>query len=877
LDSPQVLRLEEIRDAHEHLVGQKAFGLARLKRAGFDVPAAFCVTGEAYRRHLALNGLPQRIEGLSPQLENHPQDRGTILAEIRSMISTAPITEELKGEIAACFESMHLPLAVRSSATAEDLPGQSFAGQYETFLGIRDLPACFEAISNCWASAWMERAFDYRERNDIHHSGLSMGVIIQELVAAEASGVIFTADPVSGSRDHIIIESVRGLGETLVSGKTCSDLFVLDADSLEIITKSISEKQWESRVRPDGGVVQLEADEDRAGRASIDESQARRLGEEARRAAALFRTPQDLEWSIEEGRIYLLQSRPITTLPTKRSWEDRQVWSNLNTGEVLPDVVTPATWSLAESIVFKIFASIFGRLGLDFGDNPVIGQVAGRAYFNLNTMTAALRRAPGMRKLEIGVILGEAEDLKRVLIPEEDMPDLDFTMTKAILKIPSFIAWFYSNSIRKGKLFIKGLRAKVREADASEFASLKDAEILARMHSVGDLLSESDELIGLSARGMYEFMMLERICGKWLRCTGINANQLCCGLEGMDSAEAGLDLWNLACFVHTHPPFEELVLSVSGFRECRDRAPQIVGGKQFLAGWDNFMARHGHHARGELEVFNRRWCEDDDGVLGMLRGYLEGMEAVDPIAHLKESEEARRQMTAESRRLLRNPLKRWLFNYFLKQAQDGLVLRENIKSEAIRCMAFLRFGLLELGKRLCERGVIASADDIFFLSIEEMESVVLGGAPEELREIIARRRADYELNLSIRPPKIVRGRFDPENFEPDTVDLDRKVLKGLPVSPGVVLGPARVMLRSDNGKILPGEIMVAPFTDPGWTPHFLTAAGIVMDLGGLLSHGSIVAREYGIPTVVNVGPATQIIKTGQMIKVDGTKGTVKIL
>jgi phosphohistidine swiveling domain-containing protein len=398
------------------------------------------------------------------------------------------------------------------------------------------------------------------------------------------------------------------------------------------------------------------------------------------------------------------------------------------------------------------------------------------------------------------------------------------------------------------------------------------------MHYISDILTETDALIAVAARGMYEFMTLDKICHKWLGfLDGISANQLCSGLEGMDSAEAGLALWRLAVGVHDDPALEAAIISAADFRDCRHRVSGLEGGGRFLSGWDEFMARHGHHAKGELEVFNRRWREEPDLVLAMLRGYLEGIGSVDPIGQLKASGKARLNMTLQCRQFLRSPIKRRLFDYFLKQAQNGLLLRENMKSEAIRCVAFIRSGLLELGKRLCDRGVTKCEDDIFFLSMEEMESLFLKGTPEGLRATIAARRAEYEVNLSIRPPKIVKGRFDPSNFEPDAVDLDSRIFRGLAVSPGVVSGPARVMLRYDNGKVLPGEIMVAPFTDPGWTPHFLTAAGIVMDLGGLLSHGSIVAREYGIPTVVNVGPATQIIKTGQMIEVDGTNGIVKIL
>ena len=878
MGSQRVISLQDIKEANRPLVGQKASGLAAMIRAGLNVPPGFCISAQAYREHLASCGLGPVMENLLSEINQASrEEKLSILRALRSTIISEPLTKELQAEVKRHLRASNAPVAIRSSSTAEDLPGHSFAGQYDSYLGITNLVGCLEAVARCWASIWSERAFDYRERNGLGHLRLEMAVIVQELVAAEVSGVLFTVDPVGGHGNSMIVESVFGLGETLVSGKTAPDRFVLNGDSLVVISKHISEKRIESIVQPGGSVAERHLEPPRSTQQSIDESEARRLAEAGKEVAAAFGGPQDVEWSIRNGIIYLLQSRPISALPTGKSWEDRQVWSNLNAGEVLPDVVTPASWSLAQALIFKIFSSIFGRLGMDFGDNPLIGQVAGRAYFNLNTLTGAMCRVPGMRKMDIGVALGEAEDLKKVSIPEEDIPDLHFSLTRAILKIPAFIAWFYSNSFMNGERFLAELEGRLDGVRCLELACLRDAELLEKMHYVLDGLSETDSLIGIAARGIYEFMTLDKICHKWLDGReGINANQLCSGMAGMDSAEAGLELWKLALFIHESPELERAVLSGDDFETCREKMSETKSGKDFLAAWEAFMKRHGHHARGELEIFNARWSEDPDGVLEMVRAYLEGMEAIDPVANLRDNAHERRRMTRRCRELLKNPVKRGLFDYYLNQAQRGLVLRENMKSEAVRCMAFIRFELLELGKRLAERGITDAEDDIFFLDIAEMESVFRDGPAPDIKEVIAARRLDYERNMLITPPKIVCGRFDPGNFEPDEVDLNRKVLRGLAVSPGVVTGPARVMLRSDNGRVLPGEILVAPFTDPGWTPHFLTAAGIIMDLGGLLSHGSIVAREYGIPTVVNVGPATRIIKTGQRIEVDGTNGIVRI-
>ena len=274
---------------------------------------------------------------------------------------------------------------------------------------------------------------------------------------------------------------------------------------------------------------------------------------------------------------------------------------------------------------------------------------------------------------------------------------------------------------------------------------------------------------------------------------------------------------------------------------------------------------------------NARWCERPDDVAETVRSYLRGMGEADPVARHAELARERRRLTGDCRARLRNPLKRVVFEFLLAKAQRGSVVRENVKSEAVRRLTLVRFMLLELADRLVGRGVLGERDDIFFLRFDEIEPVLSGRATFDVSATVAQRRAEYEKNLTITPPSVVVGDFDPDDFVPDPVDRGVRALKGVAASAGVVTGPARVILRAGTDHVLPGEILVAPFTDPGWTPYFLNAAGIVMDMGGLLSHGSIIAREYGVPAVVNVGPATKIVKTGQMLRVDGDRGVVEIL
>lgn len=290
------------------------------------------------------------------------------------------------------------------------------------------------------------------------------------------------------------------------------------------------------------------------------------------------------------------------------------------------------------------------------------------------------------------------------------------------------------------------------------------------------------------------------------------------------------------------------------------------------------MKVHGHHCRGEIELYNQRWSETPDYVLGVLRGFQNSIEKSNLLENRRKIVEQREQLVEKCRHKLSNPIKRAVFNHLLNRAGYGSVLRENLKNEVVKMMASLRMMLLELGRKLADSSLIADSDDIFFLNQDEIVQLARRQSKTDTKQVIAARRADYEKWQSISPPSVIFGRFNPGTYIPANVNAGANLLNGLAVSPGVVTGRARVILRTDdNEQVEAGDILVAPFTDPGWTPYFIPAGGIVMDQGGLLSHGAIIAREYGIPAVVNVGNATKIIKTGQRIEVDGDKGIVRIL
>ncbi|MHC4240778.1 MAG: PEP/pyruvate-binding domain-containing protein [Planctomycetota bacterium] len=885
MDQTKVISLQTAQLINETQVGPKAASLMRLSRAGLVVPAGFCVTAVVFREYIERNNLTNRIKSAADELaKTNPEAKIPVLSNLREAIVKAPLSETTRLKIENHYLSLGADhVAVRSSGTAEDLPDHSFAGQYDTYLGIAGLKDCFEAIKKCWASLWTRRAYEYRENNGFDHLKINMAVIVQSLITADTSGVIFTANPVTGRRGSIVIEACFGLGEALVSGKVTPDRFVVNKSNLKPISRTISEKKIERILEPNGLVQEKTVPAERSTVCCLDKQQIKRLAKYSRKVETEFGRPQDIEWAICRNKIYLLQSRPITALPPEKSWEDRQIWCCNPAKEVIPDVVTPATLSIIDTMLGDFMDPLFSVLCMDRGEHPVYGLVAGRIYFNANIWGAVFRDLPGPEDLDFMEAAGSHKGLQQVAerlrnAVEEDLPDMKFRRLKFFIKIPLIIIGALGYTPDKGRRILAKVGVTTEKWSCLEVASLETGEIVTLCDK---MMTDFSEILG---NALYLFSILaalpilDMVCTKWLPEGNTNAGKLLAGIGGMVDATAGLDIWQLAAAADSKVEVRELILSNNDWCTTEGKLSQTDSGKEFLAEWNRFMLLHGHHCRGELELYNKRWSETPDYILKFVRSHITQMDKIDPVQNFARAAKQRRQLEQKCRKQLKNPIKRMIFNHLLARVQIGSVFRENVKSEVIKLLTAIRKLLIELGKRLNNEGILKNNDDIFFLKIEEIAPVVQGKADFDINKVIAARRADYNKNSSVTPPDVVIGKFDPDNYTPDAIDEHAEVLNGLAVSPGVATGKARVILRADTEEqLLAGEILVAPFTDPGWTPYFVPAAAIVMDEGGVISHGSIVAREYGIPAVVNVGSSTKIIKTGQMIQVDGNSGIVKIL
>lgn len=809
-------------------VGGKASGLSDLARWGFDVPPGFVLRREA-------------IEALQPG---------------------APLPQHLVDELQLALERLGSGvLAVRSSGVSEDSAEHSFAGVHETVLGVQGFDALVAAVQRCHASADADRARAYRARREVESGGgAGLAIVVQRQLDAEVAGVAFSCDPVRGDRETVVVEAVAGLGEALVSGRATPARAVLARG---------------------GALIRLEAPPERE--SPLDEALARKVADAALQVEARAGTPVDVEWAVENGRLWLLQWRPVTTplaplAPLSGTGGRRMVWTNINTAELLPHVVRPLVYDLLLRYVGELLRPALAPFGLDAETLGVFGLRSGRVYFNLNAVLGWARTLPFARKQDLsqltqglgGDLQGVAEALK--LLRPEDLPTHRLPRWRVLAggTRVALALLRYQRADASGA--VRALREETQALARVDPSRLDDrglAELIERS-SLNVCGPKCAQTLYSAAWGMIGAALLPALTRRWLDdAQGTLARRLLQGMGGLDSAAAGLALGRLGDEARraglTH-------LLEGDWPAVRSRLEATGAGQAFLARFRQFLDEHGHHARGETDVSLPRWSETPEYVLRQVRFSAEGA-VPSPLA--VESRERERAELVRALRGRLSPVRRWIFTFVVDRTARGVAARENNRSEAVRRLALTRRALLEAGRRLQARGTIAGPDDLWYLRWSELAEALLGEGEALAARIAERSRLYRRWEQERPPPVIVEGAALPA---PPAAAPGSPVLAGVAASPGVVEGLARVVLHEDDEVgIRPGEVLVAPHTDPGWTPYFLHAVAVVTDFGGLLSHGAVIAREYGLPAVVNVHGATSRIRDGQRIRVDGDAGRVELL
>jgi rifampicin phosphotransferase len=870
------------------VVGGKGANLGELTRAGLPVPSGFCVTTAAYEVVAEGAGLDPILDDLAETRADDTARLAELAAAARATLLAARVPSTVAEAVIEAYRELEdgtsIPVAVRSSATAEDLPRASFAGQQETYLNVVGYEALLEAVRRCWASLWTDRAVSYRARGGIDHRSVRLAVVVQRMVEAEVAGILFTANPLTGRRRQAVIDASLGLGEAVVSGAVNPDHFVVNTATGEIVERRLGDKRIAIRVAAGGGTqrVGLAGSEDEA---SLGDAQIRALAALGARVEAHYGTPQDTEWAIDnEGRIWLLQARPITTLfplpaGAPATDDDLRVYFS---GSVAQGVYRPLTpmGLQAFRLVASAVVTLAGRPPHDPDAGPAFfTEAGGRLFFDI---TSALRSTFGRRVLDLAMRNMEARTAPILQHLTAD-PRLSPVHTPAwrILRavLPVLVRGRTPPRIVQAFVRPEVARARARRV-AAEFRTAGEAS---QSTSAAERLDAVERVLLGGPPGILPGvppafgtgLIASALAGKLLGnlATDDERRVVLRALPHNPTTEMDLALWALAREVRGDPAASRAVRETPPER----LAHEYRGGTlplKLQAGLADFLRAYGHRAVAEIDLGVPRWSEDPTYVIGVLANYLrlDNPELAPDVQFRRAAQEAEEMMADLTRRATRKDrLRGALVGFFLRRARDLSGMREMPKFCIILLFARARELLWQVGEELARTGCLEISEDIFFVTLPEARSALAG---KDLRSVVRERRADYahELNRRHVPRILLSDGTEPEAL--DATGVTDGALRGTPASPGAVTAKARVLVEPSGASLKPGEILVAPSTDPGWTPLFLTAGGLVMEMGGAMSHGAVVAREYGIPAVVGVPDATEHIATGERITVDGSAGTV---
>jgi rifampicin phosphotransferase len=859
------------------LVGGKAANLGELIRAGFPVPPGFAVTTAAYERAAAAAGLAGVLDA-DPAV---PGERA------REALLDAPVPEAVADAVRQAYVGIgtDVPVAVRSSATAEDLPWASFAGQQDTFLNVVGADAVLDAVRRCWASLWTDRAVRYRAANGIEHAAVQLAVVVQRMVDAQVAGVLFTADPVTGTRTRSVVDASPGLGEAVVSGAVNPDHFVVEdagTTGISVVEQRLGDKTVEVRPLAGGGTEQVTRDDGTA-TASLTEDRLAALVRLGRRVEAHYGTPQDIEWAIDgAGELWLTQARPITTLHPLPApgGHGLRVYLCATLAQGLTRPLTPMGIS-----AFRVVTA--GASELVFGV-PVADRLAGPAAF---------RTAAGRVFADITPVV--RSDVGRMLMPR--VLDVMEARSAAVLRALAADPRLAVQGSSRARFARRAARAMIRfrvpvlaalslanpaaarrrvgevgERVRALTVAPPDATAQQRLDRVVDVLGQVFPVLPrtfpVALTGLLLLAGLRRIAGPDL--DDAAAHDVQRSLPHNSTTEMDLGLWALAARLRSDPEAASALGTTApaqlaaGYRDGTLPAALQNGLRAFLADY-------GHRAVAEIDIGMPRWSDDPTYVLGVLANYLRLDDpALAPDAVFARGAQVAQHAIADvvARVRRRSRLRALVVRAGLRRVRELAGMRETHKDYLVRLLAHARAQLALVGAELAARGLLDDPDDVFFLELTEARSA-LGGADH--RELVTARRADYERELRRRhvPRVLLSDGTEPEALAVAAGPVEG-ALTGTGASAGTVTAPARVVLDPVGAHVEPGEILVAPSTDPGWTPLFLTAGGLVMEMGGPNSHGAVVAREYGIPAVVGVAGATARIRTGDVVTVDGAAGLV---
>jgi pyruvate,water dikinase len=860
-----VLGLQEVDQTQVAVVGGKGAHLGGLSRIdGIRVPAGFCVTTDAFRRIMAeAPSIDDRLDQLSRLSPDDREAIRSLSAEIRRTIEGIAIP----GDVAASITRALAPLgeqaayAVRSSATAEDLPTASFAGQQDTYLNVVGPAAVLQHVSRCWASLFTERAVTYRQRNGIDHRAVQMAVVVQQMVFPDAAGTLFTADPVTGNRKVASVEAGFGLGEALVSGLVNPDVYqVRDG---EVVARTIGTKQYAVRAVPAGGTHDVAVEPERQQQPALTDARAVRLVQLGRRIEAHFGSPQDIEWCLVDDEFEIVQSRPITTLFPIPETGDRENHVYLSVGhqQMMTDPMKPLGLSFWQMTTPAPMAEAGGRLFVDVTQRlasptsrAALLELAGRS----DPLTGDALRTVLERD---GFIRPRRDEGPPGPLPGGGAPAPIETDPAIVTELIGRSEASIAASVRdiatlSGEALLDFIRADIQELRRILFDPQSHQVFMSAMEATWWLNEQLEAWLGEKNA----------------------ADTLTQSVPHNVTSEMGLALLGVADAIRPHPDvvaFLEHVQDDSFLAEL----PKLAGGREARDAIEAWLGEYGMRCVGEIDITRPRWSERPSTLLPMILGNIKNFE---PGAGERRFEQGREEARKKEQELLER----------LRALPDGERKADETKQKIDRVRTFIGYreypkygmvsryfvykrALLEEAERLVRAHVLREKEDIFYLTFAELHDVVRTHRVDD--RLIGRRKDAFRSYQALTPPRVLTSDGETIAGAYRRDDVPAGALIGLPVSAGTVEGRARVILDLARADLEPGDILVTTHTDPSWTPLFVAIAGLVTEVGGLMTHGAVIAREYGLPAVVGVVDATRLIPDGQRIRVHGTDGYVEIL
>ncbi|WP_431946739.1 rifamycin-inactivating phosphotransferase [Actinacidiphila sp. bgisy167] len=863
-----VLDLREVDATHVALVGGKGAHLGGLSRIeGIRVPGGFCVTTEAFRRITAevpsLGDLLDRLSRLDPG------DREAIRAlsaHMRRSVEAVGIPGDLTAAITGALAPFgeRVAFAVRSSATAEDLPTASFAGQQDSYLNVMGATEILRHVSRCWASLFTERAVTYRLRNGIDHRAVHMAVVVQRMVLPQASGILFTADPVTGNRKVATVDAGFGLGEALVSGLVSPDVFTVRDG--EVVARTIGEKRRAVDALPDGGTREVAIDARRQGQPALTDAQVVELVRLGRRIEGHFGRPQDIEWCLAEDGFRFVQSRPITTLypvpvPVPGTGDRGQrVYVSVGHGQMMTDPMKALGLSMWRLTAMVPMHEAGGRLFVDV--TPRLASPASRT-----ALLDAMGRGDPLVRDALETVLERGDIAPTPPAAGSGGPPAG-TAPEPVATDPAVVTAL----IERSRASIAALRRDIRTKTGPALFDFLLEAFEEHKRILGDPLN-----LQVVTAGMEATWWLNDNLREWLGEKNA-ADTLTLSAPGNVTSQMGLALLDVADAIRPHT---EVVAYLRGVEDedFLDELVKLPGGGEARDAVEAYLDRYGMRCVGEIDVTRPRWSERPTALVPLILDNVRNFEPGEAARRFAEGREKARQkehdVLSRLRALPDGDRKADEAKRMIDRVRTFVGYREYPKYDIVSRYFVYKQALLKEATRLVRAGVLDEEEDVFHLTFHEFRDAVRENRVDG--RLIQERKEAFRWYHSLTPPRVLTSDGEALTGAYRRDDVPAGALSGLPVSAGTVEGRARVILDLADADLEAGDILVTTFTDPSWSPLFVAVAGLVTEVGGLMTHGAVIAREYGLPAVVGVERATRLIEDGQLIRVHGTDGYVEIL